>query len=285
MTETTPTRIRVLSWNIRYDAWTPSRREAVHALLAAQAPDVVCLQEIPSDDPARARDIAEHLGLAARIAPAPNGLHTAVLVPPGWEEVAWDVKYASALWHGAGALTVRAPSWPVPLTVVSAHLVPHDVDAAVGEARLLIGRVQRQGCPGILVGDINHAPWMGPEPDWSRVPAHNRSARTVLDPARPEELVADRRVGLVLRRGGLVDAAELHHARTGDDAVLEATGHYGRLRVDQVHLYRLEGALLGYERLPLTLDSAGDPVESDHHPIVVDLDLGRVADTAVHAWH
>ena len=283
--------LRLISWNLRYDGWTEARRAAIHELLEREQPDVLCLQEIPAESlaeggPQRADEVAELLGMELRVAPAPHRLHTAVAYRSGWEELAWDDRYGADTWHGTGAVTVQGPGWPVPLTVISAHLIPHSTQRAVPEAQLLVTRAHRQGCPAVIAGDINHPPLVGPEPDWAQVPEHNRSSRTILDPDRPDELRGDRRVGLVLSRGGLTDAAALQHERTGQEALLAPTGHYGRLRVDQAWVSdRLVDAVVECRRLELERGADGAPLASDHHPIRLDLDLARLGDTAVREWH
>ena len=264
--------MRLASVNIQYDAGEADRPALVE-LIADIGADVVAVQEVPGEK--AAEKLAAALGMQVSIGPSPSGLHAAVLRRPDLSEQAREHKYADRVWNGYVSSTLSDPSWPTPVTVVCAHLAPHSAALAAAEAQLLVGRGRRQGRPGIIMGDINHAPLAGPEPDWSLVPDHNRSARTVLDEG---PLRADRTVGRVLDRAGYTDAAAHLAAERGDDALLAPTGVHGRMRVDQVWLSeQLVPALAGYERL----DHRGT---TDHHPVQVDLNLSRMTDTAQREW-
>lgn len=260
--------MRLLSMNLEYSsAWENENLAEVADLVVEVDPDVIAIQECPAEE--RLQALQDLLGYDYRFGPSSTGLHTALLWRPGIVEEVGGDKYAGgrATWHGFTSSTLRAPGWPCAITFVSAHLIPHDVDRAMGEARFLQTRVRRQGWPGVLVGDINHLPLMGPEPDWDQVPEHNRASRTILDPDRPDEIRGDRTVGLALTRGGLVDVAAHRAEQTGDETLLEHTGVHGLVRVDQAWVTRqLAPAITGYERL----DHRG---LTDHHPIMVDLDL------------
>ena len=258
--------MRLVSTNLEYKtAWSDEELPRAAALLSATGADVIAVQECPS--PERLEVLARELGYEHRIAPAPQGLHTGLLWALHVDEVSGGDKYAEKTWHGFTSSTLVAQGWPCPITVISAHLVPHDVDGAVAEARLLQTRVRRQGWPGILVGDLNHGALEGPEPSWEEVPVHNRASRTILDQDRPDVVRLDRRVGLALHRGGLTDVAARVAEQRGDESALAHTGVHGRIRVDQCWVTgALAPAISGYARLD------HDQV-TDHHPIQVDLDL------------
>lgn len=261
--------MRLVSVNLEYKtAWSNAALPRSAALLSATGADVIAVQECPSSEALAA--LAGALGYEHRIAPSPTGIHTGLLWAPHVDEVNGGDKYAERMagtWHGFCSSTLVAEGWPSPITFISAHLVPHDVDAAVGEARFVQARVRRQGHPGVLVGDLNHGPLQGPEPDWSQVPEHNKASRSVLDQDRPDVVRLDRRVGLALTRGGLTDVAARVAEQSGDETALAHTGVHGKIRVDQCWVTgELEPAISGYARL--------DHREvTDHHPIQIDLAL------------
>lgn len=266
--------MRLLSVNLEYSsAWEPSVLPSAAAIITDAAPDVVAVQECPGQE--HLEKLASMLGYTYRIAASPTGIHTGLLWKPGITELSGGDKYAERIkagtWHGFTSSTLTCESWPSPITFVSAHLIPHDVDAAVGEARFLQTRVRREGRPGVFVGDLNHLPLSGPEPDWATIPVHNQASRTVLDQFNPETVVGDRRVGLALTRGGLTDVAAHWSAATGNESLLAHTGVYGRVRVDQAWVTsELVDAIRGYQRL----DHRG---VTDHHPILVELALEELA--------
>lgn len=270
--------MRLVSANLEYKtAWNEQELPRVAALLSATGADVIAVQECPGQE--HLEQLAAALGYEHRIAPSPTGLHTGLLWAPHVREVEGGDKYADRTWHGFTSSTLVADGWACPVTVISAHLVPHDVDGAVAEARLLQTRVRRQGWPGILTGDLNHGALAGPEPDWEQVPVHNRASRTVLDQGRPEVVRLDRRVGLALHRGGLVDVAARVAEQAGDEGALAHTGVHGLLRVDQCWTTgELAPAISGYTRL-------GHEQVTDHHPIQVDLALEDLAPIAQVEFH
>lgn len=265
--------MRVLSANLsRSTAWEPTNLATTVRVLFEAAADVIAVQECPGKE--HLSHLAGRLGYQCRIAPSPTGFHTGLLWHPDLVEVVGGDKYADqsiGTWHGFTSSTLTCGSWPSPITFLSAHLIPHDVDTAVSEARFLQTRVRRHGHPGVLLGDLNHLALEGPEPDWATIPEHNRASRTILDQDTPDVLRGDRRVGLVLTRSGLVDAAA-HHAHTsGEQGAFAPTGVHGQTRVDQVWVSRvLAEAITGYERLD-------HRDVTDHHPILVDLALGSLA--------
>lgn len=262
--------MRLVSANLEYKtAWSEEMLPRAAALLAATGADVIAVQECPG--PEALEKLAGALGYEHRIAPSPTGIHTGILWAPHVREVSGGDKYAERIgagtWHGFTSSTLVSEGWPSPVTVISAHLVPHEVDGAVAEARFLQTRVRREGWPGILVGDLNHGALEGPEPPWDEVPEHNRASRTILDQDDPERIRLDRRVGLALTRGGLVDVAARVADRDGNAGALAHTGVHGKIRVDQCWVTgALAPAIADYERL----DHQG---VTDHHPVQIDLDL------------
>lgn len=265
--------MRVLSANLKKPtAWEPDCLPIVADIITDAAAEVVAVQECPGQE--HLEELAGLLGYTYRIAPSPTGFHTGLLWRPGLVEVVGGDKYADqaiGTWHGFTSSTLTSGSWPSPITFISAHLIPHDVDTAVSEARFLQTRVRRHGHPGVLLGDLNHLALEGPEPNWDEISAHNRASRTILDQDDPDNVVGDRRMGLALTRGGLTDVAAHQAAVTGDNRLFAITGVYGLMRVDQAWVtHELVDAITGYERL----DHHG---VTDHHPILVDLDLEEIA--------
>lgn len=277
--------MRILSINASYNhSWSPDVLPSLAEMIAAPEPTVVALQECP--DPGLLAEMAEKLGLAHYCAPAPQGLHTGLLWSPELEALHTGDKYphldeedgGMRTWHGFASVTLHGHSWPNPITFLSCHLIPHSTRAAVPESQFLQGRLRRQGWPGVLLGDVNHGPLVGPEPDWDTVPVHNIASRTVIDPDHPDKLILDRSVGLVLYRSRLTDVAARRYEQTGDEDLLAPTGVAGGIRTDQAWTTsELVPAITGYERL----DHRG---VTDHHPILVNLDLERIGPVEQTPW-
>lgn len=266
--------MRLLSMNAKLStSWDQAGLPVTASIISDSEADMVAIQECPGKE--HLAQLADLLGFDFRIAPSQTGFHTGLLWHPRITEVCGGDKYAEHLpgstWHGFVSSTLTAPGWPGPITFIVAHLTPHDVDAGVGEARFLMTRARREGWPGIIVGDLNHLALAGPEPDWDKIPEHNRASRTILDQNNPGHVVGDRRVGLALTRGGMVDAAAHYVQATGDETAYAHTGVYGLMRVDQVWTTRnLAPAIIGYERLD-------HRDVTDHHPILVELNLKSLA--------
>ncbi|SEP53956.1 hypothetical protein [Amycolatopsis saalfeldensis] len=270
---------QVMSVNLRHGAGD-GRWAGIAALIRDVAPQILLLQEANGwADPEDQRLVAaeQELGMRGAIAPSPSGFHTGILIDGdavSWDD--WDTDHAHFSMHGHSELIATVPWLPAPLTVLSAHLSPDSADLAAQEAQVLIRHVHRTGGYGILGGDINHVPPGDAEPDWSKVPPHDRAARTVVaDPV----LRANHAVGHVLARGDLIDVAA-HLADQRHDPTLRAwTGHIGMVRTDQIHITRkLLPALIDYRRIEARPFSDHDAVVAEFDPDK--LPLPATADSA-----
>ena len=107
--------IRILTWNVwgRNGPWE-ERQGAIAAVLAAEAPDVICLQEawVVPDGPSQAALLAEQLGYQhvdadqhRRVRSAPT-IGNAVLCR-------WPIERSETIWlpRLAGGLPYRPLSW------------------------------------------------------------------------------------------------------------------------------------------------------------------------------
>jgi endonuclease/exonuclease/phosphatase family metal-dependent hydrolase len=262
--------LTVMSLNLRYgageDRWT-----GMAPLIREVSPQVLFVQEAVgwADDGDNRLAIAERdLGMRGQIAPSRTGFHTGILINEKaltWGD--WNTTYNHTSLHGHAELTVTAPGFPTPLVLISAHLNPYSAALAAGEVSVLIGRAHRTGSHGIIAGDINHIPPGDLEPPWDEIPAHDRSARSVVeDPV----LRANHIVGQTLTRGRLVDVAA-HLADQRNDLSLRAwTGHIGKVRTDQAHITeQMVPALVDYWTVPMA-------PYSDHDGVVVRLDLDQL---------
>lgn len=268
-----------MSLNVCYDTDLSRDWTGIAAIVTAADPDVLCLQELYAGDGMashhQANRLATALGMDLRMAESRTRLHTALAWRPDITCRQWENRYVHEVHHGYALAVLSHLDWPVDLTVASTHLTPYSTDAAAVEAQLLAARMWRYGGHGILAGDLNHTPVDDPEPDWSQVPAHNRSSRTVLDEG---PLRANRKMARALERAELIDVAA-HLAEKRDAPELRApTGVWGGIRVDQMHVTPdLGEAITDYARLE-------HYDRTDHHPIRADVDLSQ-ADPRITEWH
>ncbi len=167
--------LRVMTWNLwwRFGPWE-QRQPAILTTVAAQAPDVLCLQEVWSEgDSSLAGILAGELGytmvLSEHLGPDASavGFHNAIL--SRWP---LDAVTSTALPHGAGEQghrrAVRAEvgtpwgPWPV----VNTHLAYRFDESALrdAQARALLDLVATTrgdadtALPTILCGDLNAVP-------------------------------------------------------------------------------------------------------------------------------
>lgn len=241
-------------------------------LVRGVAPQILLLQEACGwDDPGDRRlETAERdLGMSGKIAFSRTGFNTAVMIDERaveWEE--WRTTYAHTTFHGHSEAILRLRAQDRRLAVVSAHLTPWSADAAAQEAQILLGRTNKEDW-GILGGDVNHVPLGDEEPPWEKVSDTDRAARTI---ASEPVLRANRSVGYVLARGGLIDVAAHLAEERGDPSLRATTGHDGQLRGDQLHCTRsLLPMLTDYYRVS-TRDHHGIAY-SDHDAVVATFDL------------
>ncbi|MEV6602797.1 hypothetical protein [Kutzneria sp. NPDC051319] len=266
-----------MSLNLRNGA-TGENWAGMVPLIRAVGPDVLLVQEAVGwytpDDPGITPNeqliTAGHdLEMRGKTAPSRTGFHTGIFLDRtavNWGE--WITKYNHTSLHGHAELTVGVPGLSEPLAVISAHLTPYSARTAAEEAAVLVARAHRAGGLGLIAGDINHIPPGDEPPPWDEIPAHDRSARSVVsDP----ELRPDHSVGYTLARGRLVDVAGHLADIRSDPSLRRWTGHVGKVRTDQVHLTeRLVPALVDYWTVPM------EPW-SDHDGVVVTLDVGQLA--------
>lgn len=270
--------MRLVSANLNHiTAWSEANLPRTAELLRETNAEIIAIQECPSqttlDAVATALGFDGCLGDEAHgnVRYAPARFFTALLWSRSLTEIRKTDTYSAKTWHGYTTATLDHSDWPCPLSVISAHLNPFSSQIALGEAQLLQSRLQRSGQPAVLLADVNQIPLVGPEPDWEEIAPHVRAARTMFDVDRPDEIKADRRVGLVFHRAGFTDVAAAMYERTRNEAYLEPTGVHGGSRVDQIWTTKeLTPTIRGYERL----DHQG---LTDHHPIAADLDLSAVA--------
>ncbi|MER6500183.1 endonuclease/exonuclease/phosphatase family protein [Streptomyces sp. NPDC001455] len=183
----------------------------------------------------------------------------------------WNTDFAQETLHGFG-VAVFDVGLPAPLAVVSAHLNPFVADKARDEAKLLATRALRYGPYGIVAGDLNYPPAdpASPAPDYGAMLPYNRSARTRLPSEAGGQLVPDRRVTETLAYTGFVDAAWKLCTERGDERLLRRTATDDR--IDQLWASApLRETIVDYAVLDTPQGA------SDHHGLVVRLDLDRAA--------
>ena len=149
--------LRLLSWNIWHLMGDPL---AVHRVLRAAAPDLVCLQEAPRVPWSRWH--LDRLGRATGLLPVAGGrasAGTAMLRAPGVlvrDPVALRLPPARrrAQPRGAVLASVVVPGSASPVRVASVHL---GLDAAerLRHAALLVARLADAHLPVIVAGDLN----------------------------------------------------------------------------------------------------------------------------------
>jgi endonuclease/exonuclease/phosphatase family metal-dependent hydrolase len=165
--------VRVLTWNVwgRNGPWE-ARLPAIHAVLAAESPDVVCFQEAWSaaDGPSLATTLGERLGLHAVDADQPPGQRDDVTIgnavlsrfPVIAAETTWLPRVEGGLpYRTLLRVEVDAPGGPI--AVHCTHLDwQYDAGAArIAQARAIARHVgERRGDPAVghppvLAGDLN----------------------------------------------------------------------------------------------------------------------------------
>jgi endonuclease/exonuclease/phosphatase family metal-dependent hydrolase len=158
--------ILVLTFNLynqaEGDAAFGGRFGAISDLILGLAPDVVCLQEVPSPDVARMLA----LGLTQRKQWAMRVAATEMRRPDGWREHLAIIHTGTM----AAARTIAAPTGehvgigltlsPSRLSIISAHLNPHSAESRHEQARALLAALPANG-PAIVCGDLNATPQGG----------------------------------------------------------------------------------------------------------------------------
>ena len=162
--------LRVMSWNLwwRFGPWE-ARAPAIAATLAAEAPDIVCLQEV-WDDGARnfAAELAEGMGYFHAYAPGarPNGIFMGNAVLSRWPIVAQE---ARPLYDRKGAeefrvalrAEIETPGGIVPVFSTHLNYLPHHGairQRQVADLLAFVKGTARRKIPPILCGDFNADP-------------------------------------------------------------------------------------------------------------------------------
>ncbi|WP_436837898.1 endonuclease/exonuclease/phosphatase family protein [Micromonospora rifamycinica] len=301
--------LRVMTWNIRTggrDCAGPDRRDLVSRVVAAQAPDVLAVQELRGfDRPGVLAGFADRVGMRPHLARTCFGQPVAVLVRPPWStRSAGPVRRP---FHHA-AQRVELGTTAGPLTVLSAHLDPYCGWRRRVEAGWLAGALRH--APGelaLLAGDLNTLdPGTGHADRVARLPAAYRRRHL----RRDGRTVETRAVARLLA-AGLVDLWT-HHAggpaqwpsasgpaggtsaggpaglpRAGEPAdptdvggpveagLTAPTRHGGGVEFSGMRLDYLFGSPALAARLRAVRVVRGGDTEyaSDHYPVVAELDL------------
>ncbi|MEV6922931.1 endonuclease/exonuclease/phosphatase family protein [Dactylosporangium sp. NPDC051485] len=271
--------IRAVSWNLlSYGKSSTPTRRGQHELLRFLRPDVLCLQEIYSQDSTRAElnqlvtGIADAVGMDYFPVPARHSdCHLAILWRPGYSLLSQRA-YDLLLWHGLGVVRLDVGA-AVPLAVAVTHLGPWDPDKQLRDAYTLTGQLSLSDAT-LLAADWNSFgadPGYDPDPDWSSLPEAwiERHVRWHDDPAAPR--VADRRPAQLLHRSGFADAAPTLRAPW------QATGGHrgGWARREDVFWATRPAALRSYQ----VIDTPAARDLSDHLPILVELDPQALSQT------
>ncbi|WP_436837349.1 endonuclease/exonuclease/phosphatase family protein [Micromonospora matsumotoense] len=289
----------MMTWNIRTggrDRTGPDRRDLVCRVVAAQAPDVLAVQELRGfDRPGVLAGFADRVGMRPHLARTCFGQPVAVLVRPPWRtRSAGPVRRP---FHHA-AQRVQLATSAGPLTVLSTHLDPYTGLRRRVEAGWLVGAVRR--APGelaLVAGDLNtldpgtaHADRVARLPVAYRRRHLRRDGRTV-ETRAVARLLAAGLVDLWTHAGGPADLpraggpadlpraggpADLPRAGGSAEAGLTApTRHGGGVEFSGMRLDYLFGTPALAARLRDFQVVRGGDTEyaSDHYPVVAELDL------------
>ncbi|MFI1994422.1 endonuclease/exonuclease/phosphatase family protein [Actinoplanes sp. NPDC020271] len=257
--------MRFMSWNIKtggVDRGQRFRLPAIAEVIAAEKPDILCLQELRDftrNDGRRMTELAGAVGMTAHLARSLIGMPVAVLV----RDPLRFTHTASVTWrlHHAAAVAVIATGGE-PLTVVSAHLNPFSPFRRMREARWLAARYVDYV---VVAGDLN-----GLDP----VSDHTAALESQPLLFRKRHLYPDGRVDsralAAFASAGLVDLWGT--AGRGDGRTVPTTQgggrEFGGMRLD----YALASPSVAAHAHDMRVIRGG-PSEhaSDHYPIRVDL--------------
>lgn len=234
--------MRVVTYNIK-DGGRPSTLPVVLDL----SPDVVALQELRGGAPTLP-------GFAAFAARSWFGQPVAVYVRSGLEVLAAG-PVRRPFRHAASRVVVATAAGP--LTVVSAHLHPHRPGARLREARRLVAAVRGRGL-ALVCGDLN-----GLAPGAS---VGDLGLPYRLRHLRPDGSV-DTRAVAALSAAGLVDLG----AAAGPTVPTALDGaEFSVMRLD--YLFGTPAVAARVRSCRVVTGGAAETA-SDHHPVLVDLDL------------
>ncbi|NES14945.1 MULTISPECIES: endonuclease/exonuclease/phosphatase family protein [Micromonospora] len=263
--------LRVMTWNIRTggrDRDGTDRWDRIVAVVAAQRPDVLALQELRGlDRGGRLTDLAGRLGMAPHLARSCFGQPVAVLVRAPLR-VLRSGRVRRPFHHAAARVEVATSTGP--LTVLSTHLNPYSGGRRRMEADWLAATVRRTGGPpALLAGDLNtlepavdHTARLAGLTELYRRRHLRRDGRTV-----------DTRAVARLLDAGLVDLWP-HLGGTEPDGLTVPTGYAGAefaaMRLDYLLATPDLAALTDAVRV---IRDAPADTASDHYPVLADLAL------------
>jgi exodeoxyribonuclease III len=262
--------VRLMTWNIKtggVDRGRGDRLAAITAVIAAERPDVLALQELRDfdrHDDRRMREVADSVGMTGHLARSIFGQPVAVLVRRSLPVTAT----ATVTWrlhHAASAVTIGTDGGP--LTVVSTHLNPFRPERRRREATWLAARFA--GGPGLvaLAGDLNSLdPYDDHAAEIDRLPAVYRRRHT--DAAG----VVDTRAIAAFERGGLLDLWRTAGSGDGRTAPTTQGGgtEFSGMRLDYV---LGSPSLAGRARDARVVRGGDAESASDHYPVRIDFDL------------
>ncbi|MFF4809756.1 endonuclease/exonuclease/phosphatase family protein [Micromonospora chersina] len=263
--------LRVMTWNIRTggrDRDGTDRRDRIVAVVAAQRPDLLALQELRGlDRGGGLADLADRAGMVPHLARSCFGQPVAVLVRPPLR-VLRSGRVRRPFHHATARVQVGTGAGP--LTVFSTHLNPYSGGRRRMEADWLAVAVRRTGGElALLAGDLN-----------TLEPAVDHTARLADLGAlyrrrhlRRDGRTVDTRAVARLRDAGLVDLWP--HTGGGEpDGLTVPTRHGGAefagMRLDYL---LATPALAATARAVRVVRGGNADSASDHYPVVADLAL------------
>ncbi|WP_344574363.1 endonuclease/exonuclease/phosphatase family protein [Actinoplanes palleronii] len=259
----------MMTWNIKtggVDRGQRIRLPAIAEVIAAEAPDVLTLQELRDfhrDDERRMTDLAGALGMTAHLARSGFGMPVAVLV----REPLRITHTGSVTWrlhHAAAVVVVETGSGP--LTVVSTHLDPFWPYRRMREARWLAARYVRSEHV-VLAGDLNGLDPVGDHTE-ALASQHSMFRKRHLFP----DGTVDSRALAAFGAAGLVDLWGT--VGSGDPRTVPTTQgggrEFGGMRLDYV---LATPAVAGKAHDMRVIRGGAAEHASDHYPVRVDLDL------------
>ena len=254
-----------MTWNIRTGG--DDRLDAITAVIARAAPDVLALQELRGWDRSyrrRMNEVADTLGMTVHLAPSLFGQPVAVLVrPPGRITARATVRWR--LHHAAAGVVVSTDRGP--LTVVSTHLNPVSPYRRMREARWLAARYASADRLVLLAGDLNALdPWTDHTERMHRLPEPYRRRHLHRDGTVDTRTIAS------FAAAGFIDLWRAGGSGEGLTAPTTQGGgkEFSGMRLDYVLASSPAAALAGAVRVV-----TGDEAEyaSDHYPVIADLAL------------
>lgn len=263
--------LRVMTWNVRTggrDADGTDRWDRILAVVTAQRPDVLALQELRGLDRGdRLTALAGRVGMVPHLARSCFGQPVAVLV-----RAALPVLRAGRVrrpFHHAAA-RVELATREGPLTVLSAHLNPFSPGRRRLEADWLASAVRSSGGRlALLVGDLNTLePGIDHTARLAGLAAHYRRRHL-----RRDGRTVDTRAVARLVDAGLVDLWPWLGG--GEPAGLTVPTRHGGVEFAGMRLdYLLASPALADLTRAVRVVRGGDAdTASDHYPVVADLAL------------